>query len=71
MAARIVLYLLDEIQLDDRDSWGVKRIESAAQLMEQLFTAMTNIWAEKIREVLSKNTSSTEIEKFRFVDMND
>lgn len=47
MVARFTEFLIGVRQLDDRDNWGNKRLESAGRSLEQLFA---NIW----REVVTK-----------------
>ena len=70
MVAKITEYLIGVRELDDRDNWGYKRLESAGRSMEQLFG---NIWKTQIinaQDSLDKNRSSGLQAVARSLDAN-
>lgn len=52
MAANTIKHLLGLRGVDDRDSWGNKRLDTAARSMEQLFNGLWSVAIEKITEEL-------------------
>ena len=65
MSSRILEYLLDLRELDDRDSFSNKRIESAAVLMEQLFTPLIGEWVKDVSASILDQKSKNELERIR------
>ena len=58
MIARFSEYLIGVRELDDRDNWGNKRLESAGRSLEQLFG---NIW----REVVNRTQDTINVKNLQ------
>jgi DNA-directed RNA polymerase II subunit RPB2 len=69
MVSRYTEYISGLRQLDDRDHWSNKRLESAGRLIEQLFGAIYNIrLLRDLSEIISKNKLKTADEIARRVN---
>lgn len=60
MIARLAEHLIGVRDFDDRDSWGNKRLDSAAKAMEQLFTGLWNKTLDEIRRKFQTKIRSFE-----------
>nr|QBK93397.1 MAG: DNA-directed RNA polymerase subunit beta [Pithovirus LCPAC404] len=61
LIVKMAKYINGSTPIDDWDNWGLKRVDSAAVIMEQLFTEIVDVYA---------NTISLKITKKRSTDPN-
>jgi DNA-directed RNA polymerase beta subunit len=59
LAARVCEYLIGVRELDNRDSWSNKRVESAARSMEQLMNGLFNVYMQEVKDKV--NVSKTAV----------
>nr|QBK93150.1 MAG: DNA-directed RNA polymerase subunit beta [Pithovirus LCPAC403] len=62
MIIKMSKYMIGEIKLDDWNNWGLKRVDSAAVIIEQLFTEIVDVYTRGIATVV-KETFLTDPKK--------
>lgn len=62
MAAHFYEYLLGIREVDDRDSWANKRVETAGKMLEHLFTSVWNETVNSVQRTLAQYNGVIKIE---------